>query len=90
MVITIQAPRVSYFNSIKVQLKLLQAEGGVRRLAHFNSIKVQLKLVHLVSYLHRVFHFNSIKVQLKPPARPSSTNTRIRFQFHKGTIKTIL
>ena len=56
---------VSYFNSIKVRLKLSFHKKHLNLSSYFNSIKVRLKL-KLVNY----FLFS------------------IRFQFHKGTIKT--
>ena len=34
---------VTYFNSIKVQLKQLSQTERYKRVRHFNSIKVQLK-----------------------------------------------
>ena len=56
---------------------------------HFNSIKVRLKhddtsVVFLYSH-----HFNSIKVRLKHFMGMSKENP-LKFQFHKGTIKTRL
>ena len=36
-----------------------------------------------------ILYFNSIKVQLKP-LRSLTTLTSQKFQFHKGTIKTLL
>ena len=56
--------------------------------ANFNSIKVQLKpLSSLWAVLYQ--NFNSIKVQLKRPTYRENM-TQHSFQFHKGTIKTII
>ena len=55
---------------------------------NFNSIKVRLKpqSAHLIVKL--MFYFNSIKVRLKQQASSEKTDEK-KFQFHKGTIKTI-
>ena len=54
---------------------------------YFNSIKVQLKQQRAANIDSMGTNFNSIKVQLKR-LRTSSVSCCIRFQFHKGTIKT--
>ena len=55
--------------------------------ANFNSIKVRLKLNPVAFILSKGSYFNSIKVRLKPAAT-ITFSAIIRFQFHKGTIKT--
>ena len=39
--------------------------------------------------LHRLHHFNSIKVRLKPVICSNTSASKL-FQFHKGTIKTVM
>ena len=56
-------------------------------LLNFNSIKVQLKPYNCDYITPSDSNFNSIKVQLKPPV-DAFQHVRIKFQFHKGTIKT--
>ena len=57
-------------------------------LSNFNSIKVRLKpTASAVKELNHA-HFNSIKVRLKQ-AIFIKISYLLRFQFHKGTIKTI-
>ena len=55
---------------------------------HFNSIKVRLKLALPLAILLVVSYFNSIKVRLKQNVKICTYTSR-RFQFHKGTIKTV-
>ena len=54
---------------------------------YFNSIKVRLKLNAIYCVHFAVVDFNSIKVRLKRSA-PAYVAKYIKFQFHKGTIKT--
>ena len=54
----------------------------------FNSIKVQFELHHHLKHTFTFLNFNSIKVQLERQA-PQSEGFRGRFQFHKGTIRTL-
>ena len=56
---------------------------------HFNSIKVQLKQESDAIEENERIYFNSIKVQLKPTT-PVIFTYLLKFQFHKGTIKTRL
>ena len=56
---------------------------------HFNSIKVRLKLNYPKELAIRQTNFNSIKVRLKHHNR-SLTRYMNLFQFHKGTIKTMM
>ena len=53
------------FNSIKVQLKLLNSSTLQLSFCNFNSIKVQLKPPPATLRRDELAHFNSIKVQLK-------------------------
>ena len=55
---------------------------------YFNSIKVQLKLGTDTMLDTQYPYFNSIKVQLKQTVGILSNYTSLKFQFHKGTIKT--
>ena len=59
------------------------------RAQNFNSIKVRLepfvKMTDVVPY----HDFNSIKVRLEPYAGKGSGFSQ-RFQFHKGTIRTLV
>ena len=55
----------------------------------FNSIKVRLKLDDAGKTFYEYCRFNSIKVRLKP-SEESPLEKFIRFQFHKGAIKTYL
>ena len=79
--------RIRNFNSIKVRLKHLQGLDRHQCHADFNSIKVRLKHSLFLQRLEGLQHFNSIKVRLKRAARYASFHL-IKFQFHKGTIKT--
>ena len=80
--------RSSYFNSIKVQLKLSSSLRGIFTMCNFNSIKVQLKRRASILFCISRIYFNSIKVQLK--LKDMDEYDRVfRFQFHKGTIKTL-
>ena len=55
---------------------------------NFNSIKVRLEL--MIAYRNiRCRYFNSIKVRLEPAFRPTDHSLLVRFQFHKGTIRTM-
>ena len=56
-------------------------------LVHFNSIKVQLRLSVCKSIQIVKLDFNSIKVQLRHVCR-KRFQSKSKFQFHKGTIKT--
>ena len=56
----------SYFNSIKVQLRLTLGFALDLYSTNFNSIKVQLRLYDDNVNVQRKQYFNSIKVQLRP------------------------
>ena len=60
-----------------------------KMIADFNSIKVQLEPSLLLIKSASSLDFNSIKVQLEPTAwcMPRKLPS---FQFHKGTIRTVL
>ena len=62
---------------------------GLEPRINFNSIKVRLKLARKGLFVGYVVHFNSIKVRLKPP-RQVGAGLHREFQFHKGTIKTVV
>ena len=55
---------------------------------HFNSIKVRLERSADGSNINANHHFNSIKVRLELK-KTAHKKTFIRFQFHKGTIRTL-
>ena len=63
-------PRVTNFNSIKVQL---EPEFGLYKsqIDDFNSIKVQLELDYCLVSLYGEMDFNSIKVQLEQNFLPN-------------------
>ena len=77
------------FNSIKVRLELYHHGRYVDDFFYFNSIKVRLELYHHGRYVDDFFYFNSIKVRLELFDR-NITALQIAFQFHKGTIRTVL
>ena len=54
---------------------------------NFNSIKVRLEHNKLAVKLESNANFNSIKVRLEPKY-PISSIESLKFQFHKGTIRT--
>ena len=57
---------------------------------HFNSIKVQLEHRKLQCNSEGLQNFNSIKVQLERTPGRQWVRSSSRFQFHKGTIRTII
>ena len=76
------------FNSIKVRLRP-EAEDKVCHFhSCFNSIKVRLRPEVARGRSPWWSRFNSIKVRLRLLYNESLT-TFVKFQFHKGTIKTI-
>ena len=77
----------SYFNSIKVRLKLTNRQGEVKSINYFNSIKVRLKHFNFLTCVSSdtfQFHKGTIKTCRTCEFRGLDTT----FQFHKGTIKT--
>ena len=56
-----------YFNSIKVQLKLLYLVHLLTILLNFNSIKVQLKLMRYANYPKDIVTFQFHKGTIKTP-----------------------
>ena len=78
-----------HFNSIKVRLKRIDFLPINRYLPDFNSIKVRLKLVVDCDKAIQLLYFNSIKVRLKL-VLTMLLQFVMRFQFHKGTIKTYI
>ena len=62
---------------------------SIRILHYFNSIKVRLKLNIEKAHVTKRQYFNSIKVRLKLSSE-KICNYEHQFQFHKGTIKTLL
>ena len=85
---TVSSRSTLNFNSIKVQLERQQLHFRRQDRRNFNSIKVQLEPFTEKSAGGLQSNFNSIKVQLEPwsAQRPSLGS---RFQFHKGTIRTL-
>ena len=57
--------------------------------SNFNSIKVRLKPSFFLSIILAYIYFNSIKVRLNL-LTVEQGETVLEFQFHKGTIKTIM
>ena len=76
------------FNSIKVQLKLVEAVG-VMPFAKFQFHKGTIKTSQRYEYRRAFSDFNSIKVQLKRDTKHHVWYWP-KFQFHKGTIKTLV
>ena len=58
-------------------------------LPNFNSIKVRLEQGSTAKTKAQIANFNSIKVRLEQNAVPGNATITV-FQFHKGTIRTIL
>ena len=79
--------RSIYFNSIKVRLELVPQRYAYPSKVHFNSIKVRLELAELGETLVTCRNFNSIKVRLEQSAG-LNPYLMMKFQFHKGTIRT--
>ena len=77
------------FNSIKVQLRLYYPPCLLLIYPNFNSIKVQLRRGSRLNTAFVARNFNSIKVQLRRLPLDEEVARR-SFQFHKGTIKTIV
>ncbi len=75
------------FNSIKVRLELALPFALTSSNCYFNSIKVRLELLLIEESLAMVEYFNSIKVRLEHDIR-LPLYSKLRFQFHKGTIRT--
>ena len=77
----------SYFNSIKVRLKLTNCFQGIdpTLLFQFHKGTIKTVLFHLAALM--CLDFNSIKVRLKQLASEFQ-KIKFAFQFHKGTIKT--
>ena len=78
--------RSSYFNSIKVQLKLFNVVFAFISFV-FQFHKGTIKTACGCSGWSWLLDFNSIKVQLKHYSGEVMRNF-FAFQFHKGTIKT--
>ena len=57
---------------------------------YFNSTMVRLKVCPSSAIMHGLTHFNSTMVRLKDGKKSASSETRIRFKFHYGTIKSAL
>ena len=58
-------------------------------LNNFNSIKVRLELAIWLSLYSFPSYFNSIKVRLELWVLKQTQRVDIKFQFHKGAIRTI-
>ena len=77
-----------HFNSIKVQLELLDTSPRCCRSALFQFHKGTIRTSgSSVFVIQNVRNFNSIKVQLEH-AITLKTGKADLFQFHKGTIRT--
>ena len=77
------------FNSIKVRLEPSQNTPYPFPRPYFNSIKVRLEPRCLQGLHISALNFNSIKVRLERPVSPVSYKQLTKFQFHKGTIRTL-
>ena len=55
---------------------------------YFNSIKVRLELRNGNRSKNHQLYFNSIKVRLELADAPKTIAEPVKFQFHKGTIRT--
>ena len=77
------------FNSIKVRLELLLLLWILIVSLNFNSIKVRLELFLYLLFMNRFNNFNSIKVRLEPLQKYKEIQNS-KFQFHKGTIRTVV
>ena len=83
------AMQLSYFNSIKVRLKLfiLHSLFGYNLFQfHKGTIKTQGD----TPIQRQDRNFNSIKVRLKQVDEHITGGVTLKFQFHKGTIKTTI
>ena len=80
---------MSYFNSIKVQLKQKIANELKVKIFEFQFHKGTIKTTKTFkSKIMANENFNSIKVQLKQSLLAFDFFIN-KFQFHKGTIKTV-
>ena len=77
-----------YFNSIKVRLEQRCSPLVLYPITDFNSIKVRLELRLTVLRNLSLVNFNSIKVRLERACRKLIRIRQIKFQFHKGAIRT--
>ena len=87
MLSTLPIRAISYFNSIKVQLRPKISLKLLCGISHFNSIKVQLRHSGFKVKRNVVkfqFHKGTIKTLIDAGLNPAF----MEFQFHKGTIKT--
>ena len=66
----------------------LTVSRSPRTVCNFNSIKVRLEQDWFIRFLN-IFNFNSIKVRLEP-IEAFTVSTNNAFQFHKGTIRTMM
>ena len=80
---------VLHFNSIKVQLEQSILRQTPYKHLYFNSIKVQLEQTWFEQHSFQLLDFNSIKVQLEQDEQ-AGRKLQTTFQFHKGTIRTLL
>ena len=79
------------FNSIKVRLeRTINSYLSDCLPDHFNSIKVRLEQGSNNQRVNSLTDFNSIKVRLERRECRRLRAGGSRFQFHKGTIRTIL
>ena len=86
---SISFPALCRFQFHKGTIRTVYLEAGYTALPHFNSIKVRLEQRVTQRKRHNVLYFNSIKVRLEPFSIRLAVNHH-GFQFHKGTIRTLL
>ena len=78
----------AHFNSIKVRLERKRCCHRHHGMVNFNSIKVRLERRYASTILPKLGYFNSIKVRLELEVGIFDEFLN-RFQFHKGTIRTL-
>ena len=77
------------FQFHKGTIRTVASVLGRGSVGDFNSIKVRLERVYPCRDNLAIVHFNSIKVRLEPLLENVIKNPLI-FQFHKGTIRTMM
>ena len=76
------------FQFHKGTIRTLISWNGAGTRQNFNSIKVRLELETVIRLIVPFPYFNSIKVRLEQKNGEKVTACGMRFQFHKGTIRT--
>ena len=77
------------FQFHKGTIRTLSLRDNLSLSLDFNSIKVRLELIMMSFALLMLSDFNSIKVRLEPCTAVRLSSPRTKFQFHKGTIRTL-